>query len=346
MKFGKAEVQLSLEIGVTLQAEKSDLKLRSALNFAKIHIGKYERWRHLVVSNHEMTVVPDYDTGTASIINGSRTVTLGSGAAPTSAFKGRFFSHQKGSFPYEIRSVSGQNLILKTPIAEDSASGLTYVVQKVYYRLPSDVRLILPDQTQWNKPTIIEVAGYDEYVTDYSVGQITLTKGSKTATFTVGTAMFDNAFSGDILEIQSWDYRVRTVISDTEITMVNRAMDNYSGKYILKSETPYKGKLVGVGKSDDEFIVRFDYIRSLYPMVSDDDDTELPVEFDRAILDWAKGEYKRMPPETADWVNDMNIAQRQLQKLAVDTTLTVQSAELFQPAIPAGMGRGGVRGFR
>ena len=350
MKFGKAKSLLGLESGVDIHAEKPDLKLQSALNFAKIQVGKYERWRHLVVANHELIVVPDYDTGTASITKGSRTVTLGGGAAPTADFKGRFFSHQKGSFTYEIRSVSGQDLILKTPVAEDSESGLTYVVQKVHYRLPSDVRLILPDQNQWNKPTIIEVFGYDEYAADYSQGQITLAKGSKTAVFSGGAAVLDNSFPGDIIDVQVREYRVRTVVSDTEITMVNRAVDDYSGKYTIKSDTPYKGMLVGIGKQDSEFVVRFDYIRSLFPMVSDEDDTELPVDFDRAILDWAKGEYKRMPPGTADWVNDVNIAQRHLQKLAVDTTLTVQSAELFPPAIPPGMGRGEgtgrVRGFR
>ena len=338
MRLDAAEAQLALELGVTVKLGTPDAKIRSALGFAKVQVGKYDRWRHLIVSNYEITVVQDYDTGTAAITKGLRTVKI-SGGIPPSGSAGRFFSHSKGSRAYEIKSVSGLNLTLKTPIAEASASGLTYSIRKVYYRLPTDLRLTLPDTTTWDKRSTVEVSGYDEYAEDVTTGVITLTKGSKTATFT-GATLLDAAFPGDEIEIESKRYRVRSVMSDTEIKMVHRAVGNYSGKFTIKSDTPYKGKIIGYSQRSEDFTVGFDYVRSLYPMVADDDDTELPVEFDRAILDWATGEYKRMPPGSVGWENNVNIAQRHLQKLAQDSTLSVSSADLFPPAIPPGLGRG------
>lgn len=343
MQFSKAQAQLALEVGAVLTAEKPDAKIRASLNFAKVEVGKYAPWKHLEVTNWEFVVVPDYETGTASITKDSRTVTI-SGGTLTSDFKGRFFSSSKSTSPYEIRNVSGNDLILKTPMAEDSASGLKYTVSKVYYRWPSDIRLILPRIELWNKPTIAEVNGYDEYAADYDTGNIALTKGSKTATF-AGAVLLDKVFPGDIIEAQSRDYRIRTVVSDTEITMVNRAAEKCDGKFKIKSDTPYKGKLIGIGKQDDKFLARFNYIRSLYYMVAEDDDTELPIEFDRDIIDWAKAEYKRLDDKLL-WENDLNLAQKRLIKLSLDSTLAIQSADLFAPAIPVGLGRGDVTGRR
>ena len=338
MRRVDARKQLAREVSKAQGSTDNTEQLNAGLDFGKIEVGKYALWRHLEVPNNELLVIPNYETGTATITKGSRTVSL-AGASVSSDFKGRYFSSSKSSRQYEIQDVSGNDLTLKTEIIEDSGSGLTFSIFKKWYRLPSDIRVLLPEYETHGMPTKIEVHGYDEYWDDYETGTVTFVKDSRIATF-VGSVLLDRVFSGDIIESGVHLYRIRTVRSNSQILMANRAKENFSLGFKIKSDSPYKGRLTGVDDSTEKQILRYSYIRCLYPMVSDFDDTEMPPDFDRCILDFAKAEVKRMNNSEA-WENDLNLATRRLQKLENDNKdLVWHSAQKFSPVIHAGMGRG------
>lgn len=344
MRFIDGRNQLSLEYTKSVGSAGNVAQIDSALNFGKVEVGKYSLWRHLEVPNNELVVIPNYETGTATITKGSCTVTL-AGASVSADFKGRYFSSSRSSVQYEIADVSGNDLTLKSEVAEDSGGGLKFSIFKKWYRLPSDIRVVLPDYEKNEMPTNIEVHGYDEYWSEYSIGNVSFTKNSKTATFTGGSALLGNVYPGDMIDAGKPLYRIRTVDSDTQITMVNKSKETFSSEFTIKSDSPYKGFLVGVSNSTEKQILRFPYIRCLYPMISDFDDTELPPDFDRCILDFAKSEIMRMNNATG-WEQEFNMAQRRLQKLENDNKdLVWHAAQQFSPIIPRGLGRSEGRRF-
>lgn len=346
MLFSTGIEFLSRILTKTPTDKETEDKIKQALNVAKVEIGKAAFWQQLLVPNNELLIIPKYTTGKASITKDNRVVTLTDGAVVIDGFKGRFFSSPKTERGYEIADVNtvANTLTLKTPIIEDTEAGIEFSIRKKFYRLPSDILAVLPDNSRSDGNPGIEIEGYDEYQENYTTGTITLTKDSATFTGT-GTAFFDNVFSGDIIEAGANVYRVKRVKSDTVGIMLNRAIDNFSGTYVIRSDTPYKGKLKGVaihGDQTEKSIFKFSYIRSLYYMVHPNDDTEFPTQFDLAILDFAKGEFGRMAGtgQGASWQQDLGLADARLRKLMLDRKLVYEPFTQFKMYIPAGMGRG------
>lgn len=348
MRFDQAIRELSNEIEKKTDSTIVVDVIKSVLNFAKMEVAKYALWSHLEVPNNELIVVPDYTTGTAAVINNSQTVTIAGGGVVTSDMVGRYFQENLSTAQYEISSVdtAANTLTLKSKYLDPTDTG-KYTISKRYYRLPTDVWIILPNQRTRNLRNDVQISGYDDYASDYKKGTMTLTVGSRTLTG-FGTEFMANVFPGDIIEAKSQIYRVRTVLSDTTITMVNHAKENYpAGQYKIYSDTPYKGILTGIVPSSVKTLLNYSYIRSLYPMVSDDDDTELPPQFDRVIKDIAKAEWKRTSGhEAADWSVDISLSQRRLQKLEMNNDLVLRSSQTFGFSFPVGMGRGQSRAFR
>lgn len=350
MLFSQAQKKLASEVTKTAADTETSDKIKNALNFGKSEVMKYSLWRHLEVPNNELVTVPQYTTGTATVVTDSRTVTI-SGGTVSAGFQGRFFITEKSTVQYEIISVSTSlnQLTLKTPIIEDSGT-YTFTVWKKYYRVPSDVRIILPDDGTDGMPTPLEVHGYDDYSSDLTIA-VTVTDGSNVLT---GSGFIDNVFPGDMIIIQDKVYRVRQVQSDSQIKMVNISDSNYSGNATFKSETPYKALIKGYSSVAGGFvlsdptlttIIPYSYIRTLFDMVNDNDDTELPHYFDRVILDFAKAEFGRMT-NSPGWQTDLTVAQLRLEKLELNKELVWQSRQTFSHYIPYGMGRGRYYGSR
>jgi hypothetical protein len=349
MLFSNAIEKLSSEVTKNKDDKDTLDKIKNALNFGRSEVSKYSLWRNLEVPNSELTIIPQYSTGTASVTKDSRTVSLGGGASVVSDFKGRIFKGQTSAGPYEISDVdtSANTITLKTPIIEDSGT-FTYTIWKKYYRIPSDVRVVLPNEEYSDMPSPFEVHGYDPYASSYNVTAVVV-KGSNILTGS-GTSFFDNVYPGDMVTIESNIYRVRRIQSDTKCILVNKALTDYSGSVTFSSDTPYVARLVGynnqftnnftpASNQSTKTILNFSYIRTLYDMVSDDDNTELPVYFDRAILDFAKAEFGRVT-NVLGWKDDLNLAQARLVKLEYDKDLIWESKREFNMSIPSGMGRG------
>jgi len=340
MLFKEAQDQLGLEVKKDGGDSDISTKLKSSLNFAKIEVGKSFNWKELRRES-ELVIIPNYTTGTVSYTQDSRIVT-GSGTNWTSAMVGRFFQAANTSYWYRIASVaSATQLTLESPIIEASASGQTYEIWKKYYRVNSDIRVVLPDETKKDLPIPFTIEGYDPAATGYSTGIVIATKDSAILNGT-GTAFLDNVFPGDLITIQAASYRVKAVDSDTQITMVNKATADFVGEYEISSESPYQAEFKGAhggATASEKVLTRYYYLRQLFHMVNDADSTELSVKFDRCILDFAKAEYRRLS-DSPSWEKDYQIAQLRLEKLKMDSSLVWYPYRTFPPLVQQGMGRG------
>lgn len=260
----------------------------------------------------EVVTVSNYTTGTATITNGSRSVTFGGGAALTSAMEGRFFQPQGTSNWYRIVKVnSATDLTLYTPIIESSATG-TYTIWKRYYYLPSEVRKII-DFGSWIRdgalmdrsnqafqdkalnlsstgdPIEFSMFGVDPFESSYTTGTISLTKDSDLATG-ASTAWLDNVTPGDILIVGTTTYRVKRVESDTSIRLLNFANATITSQtYTIRRESNLGFQLWY--NPNQATVLPYYYVKRAYDLVNEDyDKPELPEEFDKAILDGAEAD--------------------------------------------------------
>ena len=345
MIFGTAQKELAGEVTKSTADADTVLKIKKALNYGKTQVSAYSHWRHLMVPNNELLIIPQYVTGSAVVTQDSRTVTLAGGGVVSASFVGRYFKGQKSQNPYEIVSVdTGLNTItLKTAVIEESGT-YTYSIVKVWYRVPSDCRIVMPNEEFDDLPVPFEINGYDDYYAGFSAA-IAVTLNSNVLT---GAGFLDNVFPGDYITVEANIYRVRQVQSDTRIILANKAVKALSGTYAFSSDTPYKARVKGFPLSYNGFVISgdsgksilpFSYIRNLYDMVNDADTSELPPDFDRAIMDFAKAEYKRAT-NTEGWQLDLNLGQNRLQKLELNRDLVWESHAQFNPLIQSGMGRG------
>lgn len=346
MLFSEGISYLSSELAKTPAEAETLVKLKNSLNFGKIEVGKSAMWRDLLVPNEELVTVGVYETGTASVGENSRAVSFGGGAVVSSSFKGRYIQINNGGI-YEITDVNtGANTVsLKSP-AQESASG-TFQITKRYYRVPSDILMILPDTNTPDHAVPLEIQGQDEYASDYTDGTITIVKDSFVFTGN-GTAFFDKVFPGDMIQIDTDVYRVNRVLSDGSILSRNRAKKTVSSApYRITSDTPYKASIndSSIGKvpgtsfpliQTGRGVVRYQYIRSLYQMVHPSDTTELPSRFDRAILDFANAEFKRIS-KLEGYSADFSIAQARVNALALNKDLAFYPYQTLKQNIPYGV---------
>jgi len=336
MLFGNAISELAFLVNKKRDDTDVEGKLKFAVNAAKIIVSKSYHWKELK-SYGELVLIPNHTSGTVSITLDSRTVN-GSGTDWTSAMVGRFFQHSQTSAYYRIINVvSATQLILQSPIVEATASALTYLIRKRFYRVNSDIRLVLPDEKSDAMEVPFTIEGYDLNDTDYSAGTVSVTADSNILTG-VGTSFLDNVHPGDLINLQSYKYTVRTVDSDTQITMNNRAMETFpGGAYFIKSESPIQAEIFTA--PSQKAVQPFFYIRHLYDMVHDNDSNELSNKFDRTFMDWAKAEFERSV-NAPGWQANILMAQGRLNTLKQNADLVWYPYRTFPPRVLAGNGRG------
>ena len=340
MLFSEGVSLLKDAVKKTDISEGIQAQLKSALNSAKIEVSKAFHWKQLT-RHDELVVIPYYKTGTATWTQDSRTV-LGNGTAWTTAMIGRYFKPQDSGNWYKVTDVdaSAQTLTLRSAITEESASG-TYRLWKRFYRVNSDIRLILPDEKDLSLPLPLEVNGYDLESSAYQTGTVTLTENSDEVVG-VGTAFMDNVFPGDYLEIEAERYWVKSVKSDTKLVLTNLATLGITSSaekpYKIYSESPYVAEMAGSDDIENK-LIPYRYIRHLYPMVNDSDTTELSNSFDQCILDFAKAGFGRTVNSTT-WASDLNLAQARLETLKMNKDLAWYPVRMFSPTVRHGNGRG------
>lgn len=333
--------------------DRSKEQITRKINLSLEAVTKNYFWKDLERQG-QLAIIPNYTTGTASISNGSRTVTIVSGTV-TSAMQGRFFRHENATGWYRIISVdTGSNtLILEVPIQEASASGLSFEIWKKFYRVNSDVRLVLPidfpnqqfnnypnNSFQYNNQTSFipfTIHGVDEFASQYTTGEVTLTQDSNVVTGS-GTAFLGNVYPGDRLQIGNNDYWVWRVETDTQLILQNYAIESYSGTYIASGDYPRTAVLSFTPA--EASVLNYSYVRRVYDLVNERFDAfPLPGEFDTIIVDHAIGEFKKDQGDP-QWPALLQLATSKLETLRKNSDLEIKPFRQMKAYIPGGNGRG------
>lgn len=350
MKFSDAVAELARRYDKTSADAKFKELAKSEINLAYLDVGKSWRWPHL--ETYGSILALPIDTGTVTIVQDQSTVTI---AGAQSAWRGRFFRKKGGENDYRILNVTGNILTLEHPIIEDSAS-VEYEIEKRFYTLPPEAREIAPYDaaernilnsdnrglraTMPNYSTRIfdvpfHVHGIDKFTDDYT-GTAISTADSAAITGT-GLAALSNILPGDIFIFGGVEYRVRRVETDNRWVLYNLVGSAQTAAFTVK-----RGEAMTVrlrGQFTKKKAIPFNYTRSVYSMVHDDDRMDLSREAEIAVLAFAEA-YLAKPLGKDDWANRLIEAQGRLTAAQALARPVNRAYSQFSPMIPRGMGRG------
>ena len=332
----------------TLAARKINKSYKEICNNSSIN------WQHLIRTG-EIRTIENYITGTCNITVDSRTVTFGGAASITTAMEGRYFQPQDSKNWYRIRRrVSATECPLYSAIKEDTASSRTFTIWNRFYYFPSEVRKILEFGSWINDGIIRErslhhirelnseisntgepeqflMLGKNQFESSYTTGSVSLTEDDDLVTGS-GTSWLDNVEEGDLFIVGKDRYHVKRVESDTRIRLINFAKSTVpSGtEYEIKKQDNLGFQLFL--NPNDTYIFPYTYIKRVYDMVNEDEDsTEVPEEFDPAILDLAEAD-RLSDLDDSKWINKQALARARINDLKGMMT-SVPRYKQFRPEI-------------
>lgn len=210
---------------------------------------------------------------------------------------GRFLKLTRDQEFYEILSVqSATSLTLREPYIGDSGSGLAYLIWNRYYNLPPDVPLNnnlliwrwpykakpIPRYDLHNSYRQAHLSGFPQawtyerinrINTRYNTGTVDATEDSRTLTGT-STVWLDNVSEGSEITIGSDIYNVESVDSDTQITMVQRAL-RVATTASYRIDTGNRQTIILSSTPDPVVNLNITYLKKTYNLLHDNDRTEI-----------------------------------------------------------------------
>lgn len=259
------------------------------------------RWR-----NYRIATDVDVTTGTLTLTNASRTIT-GSGTSFLSSYVGWHIYFPQDSILnwYKINHYTSSTQVeLDVPYQGTSGSGKTYVLRHFDYVLPTEpwdigsvavtnnckiipilepysIDVIGPAPINNGVPEAVAIYSSDLNATTYSTGSITGTINTNTITGT-STFWLDNAFPGDTVTIGSYSYRIRSVDSNSQITLYNaQQVTSGSASYTI---TRQFGRVMRImWPAAYAFTLDIRALRLYQPMVNNNDTNELFYRCSNAI---------------------------------------------------------------
>jgi len=222
------------------------------INLAYIEVFRSHFWEFRKRIGN-LTLIPDYTTGTCSITkydgtneSASRTVIF-SGASLTSDMVGRFFKTNDAVSWHRIEFISGNTAIIDSPITDsESGTGKSFRIWKRFYALKSDVDFVLDfdqytaqklnflaDERPENKYSDISEQGttteFTPFGTDqftdieYKTGTIQGTVDTNVLTGTGTNWLSSGLDTGDIVIVGDTrdEFRIKRIEGDTRISLFN-----------------------------------------------------------------------------------------------------------------------------
>lgn len=252
-----------------------------------------------------ITTVAPYETGTVTATNGSKTIT-GSGTTFTAGMVGRKIRMGSENAYYRIAAfVSTTEVTLEAAYQGTTASGKTFSIYKDEYRLPADcdVYKVMRQIENGIAQVGLEPSAFDIYEpAPQSQGSpdFNILSGTKLDTYTTGTLSgtvnnstltgsgtawtgVEGLGKGSRLTIGSYVYTVKSVDSDTQITIYEKL------SVTVAAGTAYTAHL-------DNFIIQFfpipdaaenvyfRYQRIPYPLINDEDIPDLPEKYHNILV--------------------------------------------------------------
>lgn len=290
----------------------SDVKARflNHLNFARRKAWNKFNWSW----KNKIWLFPVVDqiiTGTASVTNGSRTVTL-SAASVGQAQVGWYFQVY-GITPaswYRVLAVSGQVLTLDPAFQGSTNATASFYLRGFDWPIPSELEgmptavemgtqpielhsmqtrpTLIPDTR--GKPTRGIIWSDDPIGTTYTTGNLASTVNTRTWTGsnTLWLTGTNAPVPGDQLEITigstTYKYHVQSVQSDTQLTTYQYNTITVSGQaYTLRNQFNRYIRLAST--PDSAYVMGIYGQRRFYPLINDNDVDELLQNFDECFVE-------------------------------------------------------------
>lgn len=359
MKFSEAQAEEARRFQTNLDNEIFVAIAKPLINLAYLDVAKSWEWVQLL-ANSSILAIPKV-TGTIGITQNLQTVQV---AGATAAYKGRFFKPVGGSNDYRILYVDTTTptptLTLDQPIIEVTST-YDFEIAKRYYTLPTEVRRImswdknekavvsldnqgltqnLPDRARPLTDVPFQIHGIDDFTDDYSTGTVSsAADASSIITAGAGTtpAWLSNAAPGNIINISNQDYRIRRVETDTRIVLYNKIEKKITNEvYTIAVDSALT--LRPYSDFATQKVIRYNYIRSVFDLVHDDDRIILSNEAKLAVLDFAQAYIKEAQGQEG-WQGVLVKAQARLESAWANSRPVNASFKMFAPLIPSGLGR-------
>lgn len=325
-----------------------------------IYSSHFWEWRRQV---RDFTQIPNYTTGTCGVTqftganeSTSRQVTLSN--APPFSVVGWYFQASTDSDWHRIIYVSGSTIYLESPINIASGSYSFKIWKRLYY-LPSDVetitqigkwsadgKLVPRDASELQnrvinisregQPTDFAPYGDDTFFTSYNIGSIQIAKDTNIVIGT-GTLWIGNVFPGDIFNVNSIDYRVKRVETDTRIILAN-----YVSKDIAAGNAYTAKKEISVGlqlyPNENQYrTIPFVFFDKAFSMIHETlDRPNLPEKFDDVIL--TRAEYKYLKDkDNAKWLYVSQVLDNEMETLKSKFRVVQNPYQIFASKIHSSM---------
>lgn len=269
-----------------------------------------------------LALTPLYNTGTVTVSNSSRDVTGDSTVWDSTMVGSKILL---GDAYYKIASVtSATSLILTQPYQGTSLIASTYQIWKDEYLLYPEVlsvggfldyQLPMVMNEAWPRnmkdsytkpvnsdiPTVYTVIG-NKNGSNYSTGTVSGTINTNTLTG-VGTAWLANLEPGAEITIGSYTYHVRSIESDTSLTL-------YQNLVVAPSSSSYSAKLkncviVRFKGPTDQRVVHYWYWAKDYPFVNDNDEDWIAEIYSEVLISGAVNK---------DYLDKNDVARASLSK--------------------------------
>lgn len=260
------------------------------------------RWR-----NYRIVTDVDVTTGTVTLSNGSRTIS-GVGTPFSSSQVGWhiYFPGDSVLNWYKIRAfTSSTQLEMDVPYTGTSGSLKTYILRHFDYVLPTEpwdlgsvtvtadrrvIDILEPYSMDLSAPvpiskgyvSAVSIFSSDSAITTYSTGSVSGTINTNTLTGS-GTSWLSNIYPGDTVTIGSYSYRVRTVDSDTQISLYNaQQVTSAAATYTI---TRQFGRIMRIfWPSAYAYTLDIRALRIYQPLVNNNDTNELLYRCSNAII--------------------------------------------------------------
>lgn len=260
------------------------------------------RWR-----NYRIVTDVDYTTGTVTATNASRTIT-GSGTAFSSSHVGwhiQFPADSVGNW-YKVRAyTSATQLELDVAFQGTTGSSKSYILRHFDYVLPTEpwdfgslvvtadnrpvtildpmsLDIVGPVPLTSGYPSAVSIYGSDSVPTTYTTGTLSGTINTNTLTG-VGTSWLANVYPGDLITIGSYAYTIRSVDSDTGITLYNyQQVTSTTATYTI---TRQFGRIMRIlWPSTYNYTLDIRALRKYAPLVNTSDTNEILYRFPNALI--------------------------------------------------------------
>lgn len=315
----------------------------------------------------QVTLLPAYETGTCSVTgftgtNHTDAMVVTFSAALPSGSTGRYVKIDGEDTWHRIEYVSGVTAVLDSPIIRATASSLTFEIWKRLYHLPGEVAAItdfgrwenrwgrldyksfsnlvdhVADVSDDGSPESFSPFGVDNYQTTYTTGSISGTKNTSTVTGS-GALWLGDVLPGDEVVVGGLIYTVKRVEGDTRLILNNLLTDD------IPTGTGYEiRRNLSVGfqfypnKMDTYLTVPYYYYDRVFDMVHDDDRTNLPDDFDDAIISRAEFKIKKDKGDS-NWTIIAQLFKSELDDCKINFRVARPRSDTFAPEVRKYPGR-------